>query len=95
MAKNRLLKALLLCPLFMLFMNAAWAQNKTITGKVTDEKGNPVQGASITVKGSKSGTTSNASGSFTLSVQSTATTLVVSYVGYGTQEVTIGNGEYQ
>ena len=93
MTKNRLLKALLLCPLFMLFMNAAWAQNKTITGKVTDEKGNPVQGASITVKGSKSGTTSNASGSFTLSVQSTATTLVVSYVGYGTQEVAIGNGE--
>lgn len=93
MTKNRLLRALLLCPLFMLFMGTAWAQNKTVTGKVTDEKGNPVSGASVTVKGSKSGTTTNASGAFTLSVPSTATTLVISYIGYSMQEVAIGSGE--
>lgn len=91
MTKNRLLKALLLCPLFMLFMNAAWAQNKTITGKVTDEKGAAISGVSVVVKGSKSGTTTDASGNFRLSVPAGATTLVVSSVGFTSKEVAISD----
>ena len=72
----------------LLFMQA-WAQNRTITGKVTDEKGAPLVGASITVKGTKIGTTANEQGNFSLSVPATAKTLVISSVGLESQEVNI------
>jgi iron complex outermembrane receptor protein len=67
----------------------SWAQTKTVTGKVNDEKGAGVSGASILVKGSNTGTSTDATGSFRLNVPSSATTLVITYVGYATQEVTI------
>lgn len=89
MTTTRLLRVLLLCPLFLLIMQDSWAQNKTVTGKVSDEKGNPVAGASVLVKGSKSGTSTDATGSFTISVPSSANTLTVSYVGYNSMDVDI------
>ena len=75
---------LLLCLSQFLF-----AQNKTISGTVTDKNGAPVAGVSVTAKGSTRGATTNSSGSFTLSVPSDVTTLVVSSVGYATQQVDI------
>jgi len=75
----------------MLIMQQSWAQNKNVSGKVSDDKGNPVAGASVLVKGSKSGTSTDASGSFTLSVPASATTLVISYVGFASQDVSIAN----
>ena len=92
MTTNRLLRVLLLCPLFLLMSQLTWAQTKTISGKVTDEKGSPVAGASILVKGTKTGVSTDASGSFSVSVPASATTLIVSYVGYTDQEVSIGSG---
>ncbi len=89
MITTRLLRVLLLCPL-LLIMQHSWAQNKTITGKVLDEKGNPVVGASILVKGSKNGTATDASGNFNISVPSGGS-ITVSYVGYASQEITITN----
>lgn len=89
MTTTRLLRVLLFCPLFMLIMQQSWAQNKTVSGKVSDDKGNPVAGASVLVKGSKSGTSTDASGSFTISVPASATTLVISYVGFTSQDVNI------
>jgi len=66
------------------------AQNtRTITGKVTDEKGNPVPNASVLVKGTNVGTTSTVDGSFSLGVPTTAKTLVISSIGMGTKEVAI------
>ncbi len=68
------------------------AQTKTISGKVTDSKdGSPMVGASVTVKGSKTGTQTGADGTFKLSVPSSVTALVISSVGYGTAEVNIQN----
>lgn len=68
------------------------AQNKTISGKVTDSKdGSVLAGASVVVKGSKVGAQTGADGTFKLSVPSTATALVVSSVGYGTKNVDIQN----
>lgn len=93
MTTTRLLRVLLLCPLLMLIMQQSWAQNKTVSGKVSDDKGNPVAGASVTVKGSKQGTATDAAGSFKLTVASSATTLVVSSVGFSPTEVSIGSGE--
>ncbi|HEY4288644.1 MAG TPA: SusC/RagA family TonB-linked outer membrane protein [Puia sp.] len=78
----------LLC---VLFTQNAFSQNKTITGKVTDDKSVPVAGASVTVKGTKNGVNTNADGAFTISVSPTATTLIVSSVGFTQQEITIGS----
>jgi iron complex outermembrane receptor protein len=78
---------ILLC---VLFTQNAYSQNKTITGKVSDDKGAPVAGASVTVKGTKNGVNTNADGAFTISVSPTATTLVFSSVGFTSQEISIG-----
>lgn len=67
------------------------AQNRTITGKVTDSKGSAVVNASIMVKGSTIGTTTAEDGSFTLTVPSTASTLIISSIGFQTQQMSIGN----
>lgn len=75
---------------FLLCVGAVFAQ-KTVTGKVTDEKGNGVPSASISVKGTKIGTTANNEGVFTITVSPSAKTLVISAIGYTNQEVTIGN----
>lgn len=62
-------------------------QNQTITGKVIDgQDKSPIYGAVVTIKGAKSGVTADASGNFRISAPSTAT-LVVSFVGYTSQEV--------
>ncbi len=68
-----------------------FAQQRTVTGRVTDEKGNPIQGASIVLKGTKTGTTSQADGSFSLSVPAGAKALLFSAVGLAEQEISIGS----
>jgi|GEM_PF-931309 len=75
----------------VLFTLTTFSQSKTITGKILDDKGAPVIGASVTVKGSKSGSSSHADGTFQITVPSTATTLVISSVGFASQEVPIGD----
>ena len=66
-----------------------WAQTKTIVGKVTDGSGTPLANASITVKGSRSGTASGADGTFSLTVPDNVKMLTVSAVGYETLDVAI------
>ena len=67
------------------------AQNRTITGKVTDANGTPIPNASILLKGTSTGTTSKLDGTFSLSVPTNAKTLVISSVGLAEQEVSIAN----
>lgn len=68
----------------------ALAQNKTITGKVTDSKdGSPLIGASVSVKGTTSGAITDVNGNFRLIAPASATALVVSYIGYVTKEYPI------
>lgn len=88
---KRMLKALILCPVLLFAAIISQAQTKTISGKILDEKGNPVVGASVVVKGGKSGTTTDASGNFKLNAPSTATTVTVSYVGYGAKDVDVSS----
>jgi TonB-linked SusC/RagA family outer membrane protein len=68
-----------------------FAQNRTISGRITDNAGNGVPNASVVVKGTNLGTTTSENGNFSISVPSTAKTLVVSYVGFTTQEISIGS----
>ncbi|HVZ26369.1 MAG TPA: TonB-dependent receptor plug domain-containing protein, partial [Sediminibacterium sp.] len=73
-----------------LFALTSQAQNKTVVGKVTDAKdGSPMVAASVTVKGSTVGTQTAADGTFKISVPASATTLVVSTVGYESVDVDI------
>ena len=91
MTTTRLLRVLLLCPLLMLIMQQSWAQNKTVTGKVSDEKGGPIAGASVLAKGTSIGTSTDATGSFSLSVPGGTNILVITYVGYASQEVSVAS----
>ena len=62
-----------------------------VSGKVTDENGDPLPGANILEKGTTNGTTSDVDGNFTLSVMGENSTLVFSFIGYSTREVPVGN----
>ncbi len=78
--------------IFLFLSLTIFAQNKTVTGTIVDQEGSRVAGATVSVKGSTLGTSTNASGAFSLSVPETARTLVVSSVGFSEQEVAIGDG---
>ncbi len=67
----------------------ATAQDRVISGKVTDDAGNAVSGASVIVKGTKIGTSTNAAGEFTISAPASAKTLRISSVNMETLEVSI------
>jgi TonB-linked SusC/RagA family outer membrane protein len=66
------------------------AQQKAITGKITDQNNQPIAGATVTVKGSTVATQTNAAGAFTIPVPGTSAVLVFSSVGYESKEVTVG-----
>jgi len=68
----------------------AFAQTRSVSGTVKDKSdGSPIPGVNIVAKGSSSGTATDNDGRFVLSVPESTTTLVVSFVGYATQEVSI------
>src|SRR5690349_614943 len=91
LAKN-LLKRVPLTLSFILLSLSLLAQDRTVTGKITDSKsGNPIEGASVIPKGTSKGTSTNASGDFSIAVPGNVNTLVVTSVGYGRQEVSIGS----
>lgn len=71
------------------FTNASFAQARTVKGKITDSKGDPVPSATVTVKGTSTSTTTAVDGSFTINTLATAKTLVISSVGFDTKEVSI------
>jgi TonB-linked SusC/RagA family outer membrane protein len=81
-------KLLLTVTAFLFFTGLLLAQ-KTLTGKVTDDKGSPIPNASVIVKGTTTGTVTKPDGSFSLVVPSTAKALIVSSVNMTTVEKTI------
>lgn len=77
--------------LLMLVSSTLLAQNKTVTGKVRDAAGNmAIPGATIIVRGTRFGTTTDNAGQFRLPVPSNATEIEVSFINYKTQVVPIG-----
>lgn len=68
-----------------------WAQNKTITGRVTDEEGKAVPNASVMIKEAQTGTAADENGNFSITADRRARTLVISYTGKITEEIGIGN----
>lgn len=84
MRKLVFMLSLLLCSLQLI------AQNRTVTGKVTDENGNPIPNASVLIKGTNIGTTTKADGTYSLSIPSSAKVLVFSSIGMTSSEISIG-----
>lgn len=74
------------------FIVQAAAQNRTLTGKVTDEKGASLEGATVSVKGTNVSGLTNSTGVYSLSIPTSAKVLVVSYIGMKSQEFSIGTG---
>jgi len=86
---KKLLNAIIF-PCLLFLSITGYSQEKIITGKVTDSKdGSAMQGVSVTAKGSATGTQTKADGTYQLSVSSSTTVLVFSFVGYDQQEVSI------
>jgi Ca-activated chloride channel family protein len=76
----------------LLFVLAFVIPDRTIHGKITDEKGKPIAGASVIIKGLKIGVTTDTAGNYMLKVPDGKVTLVASYIGYEQKEMVIKNG---
>ncbi len=86
--KNKLLVLFAL----MFLCNFAYAQERTITGKVTSGEGNSsLPGVSVFIKGTTTGTITNIDGEYSLSVPNAEDTLVFSFLGYESQELAVGS----
>jgi len=79
----------LLC--MLLSMQMSFAQGGSVSGTVVDENGEPVIGASVLVKGTKTGVVTDLDGKFSLS-NAAGKTLVITYIGYDKKEVKAKNG---
>ncbi|MBC7407650.1 MAG: TonB-dependent receptor [Arcicella sp.] len=79
--------------LLLAFLNfSAFAQNRKVTGKITDKpSGQGIPGASVIIKGSTMGTTTNANGEFNVAVKDDNAILMISSVGFQSQEIKIGS----
>lgn len=79
---------------FLFFLNfllsfSAKAQSTTIEGKITDASGLSLPGVNINEKGTKNGTSTDFEGSFKINVTSNKAVLIISYLGFQTQEVSV------
>lgn len=82
-------RALLFFTMLMVCVTLSYAQQRQVTGKVTDTEGKPIPFATIQVKGTNTGTTSDVDGNFKLNVGGTGT-LIIRSVGFATQQAELG-----
>src|SRR5687767_9799618 len=78
-----------LAVLLTAFSASLYAQSSTVSGTIKDETGQALPGVSILVKGTSTGTSTDNDGKYSLNVPENAT-LVVSFIGYATQEIPVG-----
>ncbi|MBU3011380.1 TonB-dependent receptor [Polaribacter vadi] len=76
---------------FMATLSLAVFSQKTITGNVTDNTGNPLPGASILEKGTSNGVQSDFDGNFSIKVANENSVLEISYIGYAKKEIRVSN----
>src|SRR5690606_16580018 len=88
---ERLSKFLGLALLFlMLLLSSSFAQQDTLKGHILDDQNNPIQGASIQVKGKQASAQTDATGKFEIEAQ-TGDVLQISYVGFESREYTVAS----
>lgn len=83
-------RLLLLLAFGLLAFSQLSAQSRTVTGKITDPKGNPLSGVSVAVKGAQQGTTSDGEGNFSIKVSRSTKILVITAVGFASKEISLG-----
>ena len=83
-------KVILTLLVSMAFTLGALAQ-KTVSGKVTDADGKPISNVSVLVKGTTTGTTTDANGTYSLQVPANGKVIEFSILGYETQSLSIGS----
>ena len=71
------------------YKNIRSIQQITVSGTITDDTGAPLPGASIQVKGTSRGATSDFDGNFEIALPEGSTTLIISYIGYKTREIDV------
>lgn len=81
---------IILLAIGILFSPSVYAQSINVKGVVKDDKGVPLPGVGIKVKGTSIGTSTNGDGAYSITAPGAATVLVYSYIGYMPQEVTVG-----
>ncbi len=91
MRSTQILKGFVLSLLFVAMSGLGFAQNRSVSGTVTDTDGNPVLGASVTVVGTTVGVTTDLDGKYTISPVGTESVLEFSYIGYETQTAAVGS----
>ena len=84
-----MIKNLLFGVLLALFSYSSFGQTLNIRGNVTDAQGQPIPGVNILIKNTNNGTSTDFDGNFTLNNIQTNATIVVSYIGFQTQEIVI------
>lgn len=85
------LRAFFFSSLLLLLFQLAGAQTRTITGRITDSSGASLSNVSVQVKGTNTGTSTDANGHYSITVPSANSRLVFSYTGMETREVAVGN----
>lgn len=75
----------------LLFINGLMAQNKTVTGKVTDDSGVPLLGVNVLEKGTSNGTSTDFDGNYTINVSGDSSSLEFTSVGYLLQSIVVGS----
>ena len=86
------MKKILLTCLMLVFVLYAWAQDRTVSGTVTDaETGEALPGVNVLLKGTGTGITTDLDGNYKISVPSDGGTLVFTFIGMKNEEVTIGS----
>ncbi len=76
---------------FLVALQSTWAQNQTITGRVTSAaEGTALPGVNVLIKGTNTGTTTGADGSYSITASPEAT-LVFTFIGFNSQEILVGN----
>ncbi len=91
MKKKFLKKNLAILLLFLITTLSIKAQNLSVSGKVTDENGKALEGATVLEKGTKNSAVTGSGGTFQLNVSSGKARLIVTFVGHELLEVTVGN----
>jgi TonB-linked SusC/RagA family outer membrane protein len=75
---------------FLFVATVVFAQERTVNGTVKDAAGAPMPGVNVVVKNTSTGTTTDSNGAFTITMPDGSSVLVISFIGYASQEVDVG-----
>jgi TonB-linked SusC/RagA family outer membrane protein len=76
--------------LLLCLLNLSLFAQRMVQGRITDDNGSPIVGANVLSKGTTNTVSSNETGEFRINLSNDAKSLIISYIGYETQEVTLG-----